>query len=194
MPKIKYQKTVISWVTLLTSIIDKNYKGVVPDNFTFTLVDQHRFAKWEDKDRDIYKSTLNTLKSAAKEIPQETFECSTNFPIELKTGWDKLNYLRLEAIKSLSSPSEIQEIEKPNKSTKAGLKLTVDLLENRVSILEAHNMRLTSLLSTWIGKTKKYADKADTETKELFKKEISELRQRLTWSNEQQELTATDES
>jgi hypothetical protein len=183
MAKMIYKESVVNWIKFLLSILSKTQTEPLPSNFKYILEDQNRFAAWSNTEKGIVKCTLNTLKDAANELPPENFEEITNQYIEFETGWISLDTLRLEVIEELSPVNETkQPEEKPNKSSRKGLKLAVSLLENRITLLEQQNMRLTSLLSNWMGKTKKYAAKADKETQALFKTEMLEFQQRLHWA------------
>ena len=182
MAKFIYKQSVVNWIKLLTSILSKTHTRSLPIDFKGILEDQHRFAGWANIDEGITKCTLNTLKVAANELPPENYDEITNQYFEFKTGWDSLNKLRIKVIDHISKVNETpQPEEKPNKTTNKGLRNTVSLLEERNNILEQQNMRLTSLLSNWMGKAKHYAAKADKETRELFKTEMLEFQQRLHW-------------
>ena len=134
-----YQK-ITNTKALLLEIIKNPEDFKTTEPLKLALKSQMAFAKFTDEERGIEACSLNTVKSASERI--------------LDRGFTELNDLRINAQDAIMAA--IKE-EKPNKTTKTGLKLTVSDLETKLDITKKSNFLLTMIISELRAELKEIA-------------------------------------
>lgn len=123
------QKNILNIHSLLIEICKK------PENFDFqyyknNLKSQKGLSQIEDHEREIYKSSINTLKRIS--------------PAVLEEGFEELDKLRIMAYEAICKSNEATK--KSNKVTREGLSKRVEELEQQVySLKKAHLLTINAL-------------------------------------------------
>ncbi|TLS80656.1 hypothetical protein [Photobacterium damselae] len=130
--KEQNQQSVLNVMSFLNDIIQAPSDFVADETLRNVLKSQSVLAKYENAKYAITPCSKNTQESNADEV--------------LEGGYDALNARRKLALEVLKDESG--KGEKPNRTTKKGLELTVKELDRKIEILEKHNLMLTALLSS----------------------------------------------
>lgn len=163
----KNQQKVLETKELLREIIQEpeNFRG--SDTLKIALKSQQGLAKFEDEERGIVSCSLNTLKSSSEAL--------------LERGFVELDELRNNARGAID---KVIFSEKPNKSTRAGLKLKVTELERQLAITQQSNFLLTTIIMGMRSHLKQMAesDMSIEERKELYNYQNKKIEAQLNYT------------
>ncbi|SGY93163.1 Putative uncharacterized protein [Moritella viscosa] len=134
------QKKIMETKSLLREIIKEPSSFRDIEALTPALKSQSGLAKYRDSERDIAPCSLNTLKSASESL--------------LDRGFTELDELRINAKDAIE---KVVIGNKVTKSTRTGLKNTVDELESKLKTMRNSNFLLTTMVSELRYELKKMA-------------------------------------
>lgn len=162
--------SVIALKNLLIEAIEEPALWIENQDFVSAIKSQGKLAKWQDVERRIIPCALNTLKSAAEDL--------------LEGGYASLDQLRLSALSVIERHRVL--VAGSNKTTKSGLRKSVDELERRCSLLEQQNMLMVFLIGELRNKAFRYAQDGKASTLALCEKEMAEISAKIAFTGNEQ--------
>lgn len=156
--------SVIGIRDLLQAVIQSPITYVNQQSLLQALISQGALAKYSDESKNIYPSSINTVKRIAEKV--------------LDGGFDALDRLRKAAHDAITK--EQFKDKKSNKASKVGLAKRVEELEMQNQIIREDLLLLTMAFETSLNQGFRYAMKGDASLQALCKREQRELFDMLT--------------
>ncbi len=156
--------SVIGLRDLLKAVIQNPVAFVNQRTLSQALISQGALAKYIDESKNIFPSSINTVKRISEEV--------------LDGGFDALDRFRKAAHSAILK--EKFKDKKSNKASKVGLSKRVEELEVQNQIIREDLLLLTLAFESSLNQGYRYAMKGDASVQALCKREQKELIDMLT--------------